>query len=297
MKLLHIADIHLDRVFRRAEIAARRRPPPGGAARRPQAGAGAGPGAWCRGGLHRRRRLRARLRAARTPSRSSATCSASARCARAGQPGKPRPLPAGLGVAAHRLARQRTRLRPRRVEPFALDDSKSRSGARRSPPATATPRRWHASGAPGRRRHPRPPDPRGADGRAVGRRGRLPPGDARPSSRAPGAAYVMLGHFHDGRGDGFLRYPGSPEPLDWGERIGAHGAGIVTVHGGSRDGRGCRDRHPPLRRAHGFRGRRRRLGPGRGDRLGGRRRGGRQLAAGRAHGRDRAGLRDHPRPA
>jgi DNA repair exonuclease SbcCD nuclease subunit len=43
----------------------------------------------------------------------------------------------------------------------------------------------------------------------------------------------MLGHFHDGRGDGFLCYPGSPEPLDWGERSGAHGASIVEVAGGT----------------------------------------------------------------
>ena len=61
--------------------------------------------------------------------------------------------------------------------------------------------------------------------------------DYRPVTRTQlrdtGAAYVMLGHFHDGRGDGFLCYPGSPEPLDWGERSGAHGASIVTVHGGA----------------------------------------------------------------
>ena len=61
--------------------------------------------------------------------------------------------------------------------------------------------------------------------------------DYRPVTRtqleSTGVAYVMLGHFHDGRGDGFLRYPGSPEPLDWGERTGDHGAGIVTVHAGA----------------------------------------------------------------
>jgi len=55
----------------------------------------------------------------------------------------------------------------------------------------------------------------------------------RAQLRATGAAYVMLGHFHDGRGDGFLCYPGSPEPLDWGERSGAHGASIVTVQDGA----------------------------------------------------------------
>ena len=44
----------------------------------------------------------------------------------------------------------------------------------------------------------------------------------RPFTRAQlastGAAFVMLGHFHDGRGDDFLMYPGSLEPLGWGER-------------------------------------------------------------------------------
>jgi DNA repair exonuclease SbcCD nuclease subunit len=61
--------------------------------------------------------------------------------------------------------------------------------------------------------------------------------DYRPVTRSQlrdtGAAYVMLGHFHDGRGDGFLCYPGSPEPLDWGERSGAHGASVVTVREGT----------------------------------------------------------------
>jgi exonuclease SbcD len=61
--------------------------------------------------------------------------------------------------------------------------------------------------------------------------------DYRPVTRTQlertGVAYVMLGHFHDGRGDRFLRYPGSPEPLDWGERTGDHGVGIVTVHAGA----------------------------------------------------------------
>jgi DNA repair exonuclease SbcCD nuclease subunit len=55
----------------------------------------------------------------------------------------------------------------------------------------------------------------------------------RAQLRATGVAYVMLGHFHDGRGDGFLCYPGSPEPLDWGERSGAHGASIVEVSAGN----------------------------------------------------------------
>jgi exonuclease SbcD len=59
----------------------------------------------------------------------------------------------------------------------------------------------------------------------------------RPVTRAQlqntGVSYVMLGHFHDGRGDPFLRYPGSPEPLDWGERTGDHAVSIVTVHPGA----------------------------------------------------------------
>ncbi len=55
----------------------------------------------------------------------------------------------------------------------------------------------------------------------------------RAQLRSTGAGYVMLGHFHDGRGDDFLRYPGSPEPLDWGERKGDHGISIVTVQAGA----------------------------------------------------------------
>lgn len=55
----------------------------------------------------------------------------------------------------------------------------------------------------------------------------------RAQLRATGVSYAMLGHFHDGRGDGFLCYPGSPEPLDWGERSGAHGASIVEVAAGA----------------------------------------------------------------
>jgi DNA repair protein SbcD/Mre11 len=55
----------------------------------------------------------------------------------------------------------------------------------------------------------------------------------RTQLRATGVAYAMLGHFHDGRGDGFLCYPGSPEPLDWGERTGMHGASMVEVSAGT----------------------------------------------------------------
>jgi DNA repair protein SbcD/Mre11 len=55
----------------------------------------------------------------------------------------------------------------------------------------------------------------------------------RAQLRATGVAYAMLGHFHDGRGDEFLCYPGSPEPLDWGERSGTHGASVVEVRSGA----------------------------------------------------------------
>ena len=48
---------------------------------------------------------------------------------------------------------------------------------------------------------------------------------------ATNAARVLLGHFHDGYDDGLLCYPGSPEPLGWGERHGDHGASIVSVTG------------------------------------------------------------------
>jgi DNA repair protein SbcD/Mre11 len=54
-------------------------------------------------------------------------------------------------------------------------------------------------------------------------------------------ARVLLGHFHDGYDDGLLCYPGSPEPLGWGERHGDHGASIVTVSGD-----GVTARHIPL---------------------------------------------------
>jgi DNA repair protein SbcD/Mre11 len=44
-----------------------------------------------------------------------------------------------------------------------------------------------------------------------------------------GIRYAMLGHFHDGRADELICYPGSPEPLGWGERAGRHAAAILTV--------------------------------------------------------------------
>jgi len=44
-----------------------------------------------------------------------------------------------------------------------------------------------------------------------------------------GVRYAMLGHFHDGRADELICYPGSPEPLGWGERAGRHAAAILSV--------------------------------------------------------------------
>jgi DNA repair protein SbcD/Mre11 len=70
-------------------------------------------------------------------------------------------------------------------------------------------------------------------------------GRHRPVTRAQleaaNVARVLLGHFHDGYDDGILCYPGSPEPLGWGERDGDHGASIVTVEGGE-----VAARHVPL---------------------------------------------------
>jgi DNA repair exonuclease SbcCD nuclease subunit len=55
------------------------------------------------------------------------------------------------------------------------------------------------------------------------------------------AVRVLLGHFHDGYDDGLLCYPGSPEPLGWGERHGEHGASLITLSGGAATAR-----HVPL---------------------------------------------------
>jgi DNA repair exonuclease SbcCD nuclease subunit len=55
----------------------------------------------------------------------------------------------------------------------------------------------------------------------------------RPLTRAGleacGAAFAMLGHFHQGRADDLLCYPGSPEPLTFGERDGNHGAAVLEI--------------------------------------------------------------------
>jgi DNA repair exonuclease SbcCD nuclease subunit len=55
--------------------------------------------------------------------------------------------------------------------------------------------------------------------------------------RASGATLALTGHYHGGSivrdADGpVLAYPGSPEPIKFGER-GAHGALVVTVHDGA----------------------------------------------------------------
>ncbi len=51
----------------------------------------------------------------------------------------------------------------------------------------------------------------------------------RAQLEATGVRFVMLGHFHDGRADDFLCYPGSPEPLGFGERRGRHAAALLEV--------------------------------------------------------------------
>ena len=47
---------------------------------------------------------------------------------------------------------------------------------------------------------------------------------------ATGADFVMLGHYHGGLVDGNVCYPGSPEPLTWAER-GRHAVNVLTVDG------------------------------------------------------------------
>lgn len=52
---------------------------------------------------------------------------------------------------------------------------------------------------------------------------------------AAGASCVLAGHYHNGgvvaEGDAQLAYPGSPEPIKFGER-GTHGALVATIAGG-----------------------------------------------------------------
>ena len=63
--------------------------------------------------------------------------------------------------------------------------------------------------------------------------------DHRPVTRAQlaatGVEYAMLGHFHNGRADELICYPGSPQPLGFGERTGHHGAGVLTIETGAID--------------------------------------------------------------
>ena len=295
MKLLHIADIHLDRVFHRAEsrpAAVRRRGELRDALTRALAlGKERGVDAVCiAGDVYEHEYvsedtvsfLRDSVRGGRR--------------ARAGHARKPRPLPARLRLAAHRVAGQRAPVRARRGRAVPSSATASPSGGRRSRPATATPSavaRFRA------------PDDGGTHvllvHAALTGEQWAEEADYRPVTRAQlhatGVAYVMLGHFHDGRGDGFLCYPGSPEPLDWGERSGAHGARrsssvagatvtaeaipIATRRYVERTCRWRAPRAPP---------RSRRRCCGRGGGAG-------RVAAGRAHGRDRAGLRDRRRAA
>jgi DNA repair exonuclease SbcCD nuclease subunit len=63
----------------------------------------------------------------------------------------------------------------------------------------------------------------------------------RTQLEATNVARVLLGHFHDGYDDDILCYPGSPEPLGWGERHGDHGASIVTASAA-----GVTARHVPI---------------------------------------------------
>lgn len=51
--------------------------------------------------------------------------------------------------------------------------------------------------------------------------------------REAGFARCLAGHIHAGSDDGSVVYPGSPEPLDWGE-TGRHAYALVTVDGPGR---------------------------------------------------------------
>ena len=96
----------------------------------------------------------------------------------------------------------------------------------------------------------------------------------RAQLEATNVARVLLGHFHDGYDDGRICYPGSPEPLGWGERHGDHGASIVTVSSTGVTARHVPIADPPVRRAG-------RVGSGRGRLR-------RHRGAGRRRGRPRA---------
>lgn len=58
-----------------------------------------------------------------------------------------------------------------------------------------------------------------------------------------GLRHALLGHYHGGRSDGPITYPGSPEPLGWNEP-GPHCTALVTV----RDDRGVEVSLEPINR-------------------------------------------------
>ena len=228
MKLLHIADVHLDRVFRSAETrhdADRRRAELRDALRRAlTVGQEHGVEAVCIAGDAYEHDfvsedtvefLRDVLGAARVPVLVT--------------PGNHDPYlpgsvwqrtdwPANVHVFTHD-----------RVEPFALDLAVTVWGAAFTAKhcSTNAVAEWRA-----------PQDGRNhlllIHGALTGEQWADDPAH-RPLTReqllATGARFVMLGHFHDGRGDPFLVYPGSLEPLGWGERFGTHGAAVVDIQG------------------------------------------------------------------
>jgi DNA repair exonuclease SbcCD nuclease subunit len=53
--------------------------------------------------------------------------------------------------------------------------------------------------------------------------------------RAAGIQHVLAGHIHQASDHGGVVYPGSPEPLGWGEQRGRHCVAIVDVSEGSVD--------------------------------------------------------------
>src|SRR5436309_4676025 len=46
-----------------------------------------------------------------------------------------------------------------------------------------------------------------------------------------GFGHALLGHYHDARTSGLVTYPGSPEPLGWNE-VGRHCTALVTIEDG-----------------------------------------------------------------
>jgi exonuclease SbcD len=244
MKLLHIADIHLDRVFRSAETrhdADRRRAELRDALRRALAvGREHGVEAVCIAGdtyEHDFVRedtvefLRDLLASVRVPVLVS--------------PGNHDPYMPG-SVWQRTIWPDNVHIFTQdRIEPFALDLEVTVWGAAFTAKhcSTNAVADWRA------------PDDGGAHvllihGALTGEQWADDPGH-RPLTRAQllatGAKFVMLGHFHDGRGDEFLLYPGSLEPLGWGERFGTHGAAVIDVRG---DGSASWELHEIARRRY-----------------------------------------------